>query len=313
MRLAAGRRDQAGRWHADNPADYPPLDVRGTLPWSVLRQDRADWRARVAWWREQGVDEPKPQAITPAMVNTGRHGRSSGGVSRFDPHLAEVITRWYCPPGGIVMDPFAGGPVRSLVAAHLGYPYRGIELRGDQVEANRARAATWRERGLLAATPVWHVGAAQELLPELDDGEADLIFTCPPYHNRERYTTNPRDLSAMRWPQFLDTYTTILAEATRVLADDRLAVIVISDIRDSGGHMRGLPALTTAAMAAAGACLINEHVLVEHPGLRVKTMRPAWTAARTAMRCHQLVHVYVKGDRRKAAHAIQGGKAAGGC
>jgi len=36
-----------------------------------------------------------------------------------------------------VLDPFAGGSVRGIVASRLGYRYVGIELRQEQVEANR--------------------------------------------------------------------------------------------------------------------------------------------------------------------------------
>lgn len=61
--------------------------------------------------------------------------------SIFDPVLTEVAYRWFCPPGGSILDPFAGGSVRGLVAAFLGYHYTGIDLRAEQVEANTEQAA----------------------------------------------------------------------------------------------------------------------------------------------------------------------------
>src|SRR5690606_20124512 len=60
-------------------------------------------------------------------------------VSVFDPHLTDLHYRWYCPPGGRILDPFAGGATRGLVAAARGYHYTGIDLSGRQVEANRAQ------------------------------------------------------------------------------------------------------------------------------------------------------------------------------
>jgi DNA modification methylase len=39
------------------------------------------------------------------------------GTSIFDPVLCELAYRWFCPPGGLVLDPFAGGSVRGIVAA----------------------------------------------------------------------------------------------------------------------------------------------------------------------------------------------------
>lgn len=62
---------------------------------------------------------------------------TASGTSIFDPVLCEIAYRWFCPQGGTVLDPFAGGSVRGIVASRLGYRYVGIELRQEQVEANR--------------------------------------------------------------------------------------------------------------------------------------------------------------------------------
>lgn len=59
------------------------------------------------------------------------------GDSIFDPVLTEITYRWFSPPGGRVLDPFAGGSVRGVIAAMTGRHYTGIELRAEQVRANR--------------------------------------------------------------------------------------------------------------------------------------------------------------------------------
>ncbi|HEY9440198.1 MAG TPA: class I SAM-dependent methyltransferase [Streptomyces sp.] len=310
MRLARGRRDEHGVWHAADPSQYPPMDVHGTLPWSVLDAASPRWRERVTWWRDHGVDDTSPRAHAQGMIATGRHGRISGGVSRFDPHLAEVCYRWFCPPGGHVLDPFAGGPVRGLVAGHLGMPYTGVDLSAAQTAANRARAADWELAGLSAGGTVWIDGDAADVLPRLD-GRYDYLLTCPPYHNREKYSDDPRDLSAMRWGVFVDALRGIVAAAVDRVKPDRFLTCVISDVRDHKGHLRGLPGVTAQAFQDAGAHLINEQMLVTPAGLLAKTMRPAWEAARTTTRRHQLVFTFVKGDRRRAAAAVQGDDNAG--
>lgn len=38
---------------------------------------------------------------------------ASTGTSIFDPVICEIAYRWFCPPGGTVLDPFAGGSVRG--------------------------------------------------------------------------------------------------------------------------------------------------------------------------------------------------------
>ena len=36
---------------------------------------------------------------------------AASGTSIFDPVLCEIAYRWFCPAGGTVLDPFAGGSV----------------------------------------------------------------------------------------------------------------------------------------------------------------------------------------------------------
>lgn len=306
MRLADGTRDEHGVWHPTDPDQYPPLDVHGTLPWSVLRQDSTAWQTRKRWWRALGVDTPAPRAHARSMIATGRHGHISGGVSVFDPHLAEVCYRWFCPPGGLVVDPCAGGAVRGLVATHLGYRYLGVDLSTAQVDANHALADQWEAQGLLPARPHWHAADGVTDLPaHVTPGTADYVLCCPPYHNRERYSGDPRDLSAMNWAGFVDAHARLAQAAVDALAADRLITWVISDVRDYRGHLRGLPALAAQHLRDAGTHLINEQVLVAPTGTLRKVMRPAWEAARTTTRHHQHVLTAVKGDRKAATRAVR--------
>ena len=62
------------------------------------------------------------------------------GTSIFDPVLCELAYTWFCPPGGQIIDPFAGGSVRGIVAHKLGYKYWGCDLRQEQIEANEKQA-----------------------------------------------------------------------------------------------------------------------------------------------------------------------------
>jgi hypothetical protein len=75
---------------------------------------------------------------------------ASAGTSIFDPVLAELLLRWFSPPGGLVLDPFAGGSVRGVVTAMLGRRYLGIDLSEAQIEANREQ---WAEISAKTAPP----------------------------------------------------------------------------------------------------------------------------------------------------------------
>jgi 1-aminocyclopropane-1-carboxylate deaminase/D-cysteine desulfhydrase-like pyridoxal-dependent ACC family enzyme len=117
---------------------------------------------------------PKPEWAT----GTGTENMAAG-TSIFDPVLCEIGYRWFCRPGGKVLDIFAGGSVRGIVAAMLGRHYVGIELRPEQVAANRDQAEVILRHGtspLLSATDTVYTDDPAELTPiqpiEVADGRA---------------------------------------------------------------------------------------------------------------------------------------------
>lgn len=106
------------------------------------------------------------------------------GTSIFDPLLCELIYKWFCPEGGHILDPFAGGSVRGIVACILGYDYTGIDLSQVQIGANKEQA----QEITPDKQPEWLVGDSHKLDDLLPQGKYyDLVFTCPPYHDLEQY------------------------------------------------------------------------------------------------------------------------------
>ena len=57
-----------------------------------------------------------------------------------------------------MLDPFAGGSVRGIVASQLGRAYVGIELRAEQVAANQAQAALGA-----GSAPQWITGDSRDI------------------------------------------------------------------------------------------------------------------------------------------------------
>jgi hypothetical protein len=74
-------------------------------------------------------------------LNAIMGSETATGTSIFDPVLCEIAYRWFSPVGGLILDPFAGGSVRGIVASKLGRQYIGHELRQEQVDANRAQGS----------------------------------------------------------------------------------------------------------------------------------------------------------------------------
>lgn len=218
-------------------------------------------------------------------------GMSLTGTSIFDPVLCEVIYNWFSPEKGIVFDPFAGGSVRGVVAEMLGRHYIGIDLSEKQVDANQMNADK------LGVCPAWHCDDSRNMDLYIPDGSADLVFSCPPYHNLEKYSDHPLDLSNMNYADFLTAYEEIIEKACRKLKDNRFAVFVVGEIRDSKGAYRDFVGTTKRLFMDNGMILYNDGVLLEQYG--TAPMRAANNfKQRKTTKVHQNVLVFYKGDMK---------------
>jgi hypothetical protein len=227
-------------------------------------------------------------------LKAGENAWGGSGTSVFDPVICELAYRWWCPPGGGVLDPFAGGSVRGIVAAWLGHPYIGVDLSAAQVASNREQADAILTN---QHVPEWVVGDSRAVLPTLTDECADLIFTCPPYYDLEVYSDDPADLSAMpSWPAFLDAYGEVIGAALRCLRRDRFAAIVVSEIRGPNGIFRGLVPWTIRQFEMHGARYYNEAIIVNSAGTLPLRVGRYFEAGRKLGRSHQNLLVFVKGD-----------------
>lgn len=214
------------------------------------------------------------------------------GTSIFDPVLCELIYRWFTPPGGHVLDPFAGGSVRGIVAALTGFQYTGVDLRPEQIAANVVQGDQIVEDG---PAPRWIAGDSQDIT-SLAPGRYDLIFSCPPYFDLERYSDDPRDISNMNYEGFLKTYQAIVAASVGMLKPDRFACFVVGDIRDRRGFYRNFVGDTIEAFQDAGATLYNEAVLITSVGSLPIRVNKQFQGYRKLGKTHQNVLVFYKGD-----------------
>lgn len=257
------------------------------------------------YWKKQEAERAAGRPLTNAEFEADWFQPEAyvGGTSIFDPVLCEVAYRWFCPPAGRVVDPFAGGSVRGIVAAWLGLAYTGVDLRAEQTAANDEQwAAIAKMHPGQPGTAEWLTGDSRDALPGL--GAADLVFSCPPYFDLEQYSDDPADLSnAGSYDAFLDAYATIIDRSVALLADDRFAVFVVGDIRGPDGSYRGLCADTIRLFGKAGAAHHNDAILVTAVGSLALRAARIFGGARRLAKAHQNVLVFVKGDPRKAVEA----------
>lgn len=221
------------------------------------------------------------------------------GTSIFDPVLAEIDYCWFSAPGDTIIDPFAGGSVRGVVASRLDRVYTGIDLRIEQIEENIKQG-----RALCESQPTWICGDSTNIV-ELVDGETfDHIFTCPPYGSLEVYSDDPRDISNMAADDFSEQYSLILNRTCSLLRDDRFATIVVGNYRDKKGYLIDLAGITVKAMEDAGLYYYNDAILVtQTASLSIRAGRPFKTSRKLG-RTHQYVLNFVKGDPKKATERL---------
>lgn len=191
--------DDHGDGFEDNPSlpveAAKPLQIRfGCPPFDVFDARQGYWRDRKRQWlslgfrsevgrgtrlARHGVHKADPDFYTKKskleeqlgrILTTAEYLRDyyelpdtavCSGTSVFDPVLCELAYRWFSPRGGTVLDPFAGGSVRGIVAAVTGRKYVGVDLSSEQVGSNREQVEQILksvEPGISWVTPICQHG-----------------------------------------------------------------------------------------------------------------------------------------------------------
>ncbi len=223
------------------------------------------------------------------------NGVVATGTSIFNPVLCELIYRWFCPDNGSVLDPFAGGSARGIVANLLGYDYYGIDLSQQQVKANIEQG----KRITPQNPPHWVVGSAQNMDNLIPNKHFSFILTCPPYHDLEKYSDDMDDLSNMSWSTFKTEYAKIIEKCVAKLENNRFACFVVSEIRNENGSFKGLVPLTITCFMASGMWYYNEIILLNTVGSLALRIGGQFSRFRKIGRMHQNVLVFYKGDMER--------------
>ena len=290
------------------PKASGPVSERFTMPpFTILDARNGEWQDRKRAWIAVGIASEvgrmddmtytgSAKSFDYYRVKEGIRAESiEQGTSIFDPTLCELAVRWFSPAGGQIVDPFSGGSVRGIVAGCLGRNYWGCDLRPEQVAANEAQADDIAPQ----VRPTWVCGDSMETLA--DAPEADFVFSCPPYGDLEKYSDDPRDLSAMEWHTFVAAYKRIILRAVLKMKPDSFACFVVGDFRDGRGFYRNFVSETIDGFEQAGARLYNEAILATAVGTAAMRVTKQFETSRKMAKTHQNVLVFCKGDPRAAA------------
>ena len=271
-------------------------------PFSVLDTKSGSWQSRKRQWLHKGIKSEVGSRIVNgnnalgALTNrekkqaesTSKIRDTADGVT-FDPALCEVIYHWFCPEGGSILDPFAGGSVRGIVAQYLGHYYTGIDIRVEQIASNRDQALDILK---VNNQPNYYVGDSNKVLDELTP-EYDFVFSCPPYGDLETYSDLEGDISNMEYEKFLATYESIIAKSCKKLKSGGFACFVVGEFRDKQGYYRGFVPDTIRAFEKCGMKFYNEAILLT--AIASASMRAKGNMkSKKLVKVHQNVLVFIK-------------------
>jgi DNA modification methylase len=293
--IIAGITEEEPQNFRDKLNNSPPSSLFDTFvvpPFSVLDTRQGYWAERKTMWLNYGIRSEVGREDNLVFNKNIKIGPRDNGTSVFDPVLCEICYRWFCPAGGLIFDPFAGGSVRGVLAKITGHRYTGIELRQEQVDANRENT---NELGLDAEGLRWVCDDSLNMDKHIKDGTADMVFTCPPYFDLEKYSDDPRDISNMEYDDFSEVFGEIMTKAARKLKENRFFVVVLSDVRDKSGIYRDMTGALKATMASCGLRLYNDIILLNVVGSAAFRVRRAMRN-RKVVRVHQNVLVFFKGN-----------------
>ena len=272
-------------------------------PFSVLKV--SSWQERKRQWLSLGIKSElgRSDGFYKGLYDLAKKGgqkddtAKKAGTSIFDPVLCEIMYSWFSKSGDKIIDPFAGGSVRGIVANKLNRDYTGLELRKEQVAANNENIKEICKKDF----PKYIIGDSNKTLDSITDASFDMCLSCPPYADLEVYSEDPADLSNMPYEKFVEVYSSIIGKLYAKMKDDTFVVWVVGEVRNKDGNYYNFIGDTINAFLDAGFNYYNEIILETMLGTAALRAQRNFNAGRKIVKTHQNVLIFCKGDGKKAA------------
>lgn len=313
-----------GNGVGSSPANSSLNDRFVVPPFSILDTRKGYWQARKKMWREligdMGESRNDTLIQSPEIKykdlyqRTRKHREELGlsfkeyldkyvpddvkdreakkilsqGVSLLDPVMAELVCRWFGQENCKTFDCFAGDSVFGFVSAHLGNEFVGIELRPEQAQLNSERVEGMSARYIC--------DDGQNVAQHIEPDSQDLLFSCPPYFDLEKYSDLPNDASNQgSYEDFIVILRNAFTAAIGCLKENSFAVIVVGDVRDkSSGFYYDFCGDIKKIFKDNGINLYNEIILIE-TGASTALRASRYMETRKVAKMHQNVLVFYKG------------------
>ena len=212
------KRKQEYKQLLPTPSEVKVIDYFGFKPFSIIKptkESKAKWND--AYFNDGEIDERKGYGV--------RNDEGVAKMSEFHAGLAENLIKYWSLPGARVVDPFAGRVTRAVVTTQLGREYYGYEITPNTYK----RALKHFEK--LGINPTLYLGDGTQL-SETENQFADMVMTCPPYFDIEKYESVEGQLSDIGdYSEFMEMMDKTAENCFRVLKDGGFCVWVVADFR----------------------------------------------------------------------------------
>jgi 16S rRNA G966 N2-methylase RsmD len=177
---------------------------------------------------------PQKRAAEPSVLRESlRTYTNTGRVSNFRPLVAKAIYERYSKDDDRILDYCAGFSGRLLGALALDRNYVGLDPAKSQIEGLTKTYRKIKKLGLSKSSVAFHRVCAEDWMAEQSSASFDLIFSSPPYFNKEKYSHEATQ-SFIKYPkyeiwrnQFLYT---IIREGHRLLRSGGYFIINICNV-----------------------------------------------------------------------------------
>ncbi|HDK42171.1 MAG TPA: hypothetical protein ENG87_02225 [Candidatus Pacearchaeota archaeon] len=149
--------------------------------------------------------------------------------SEFNPTVAENIINFWSEKDDVILDPFAGR-TRCFVSAMKDRKYIGFEISKEVIDKIIPMINTNKLKEYKHKPEIFNMDSFN--LDKINLPMVDLIFSCPPYWNLEKYESCEGQLSDVKdYNEFLERYKQIMKKSINLLKEDKYMALVVGDFR----------------------------------------------------------------------------------
>ena len=165
--------------------------------------------------------------------NWMKKGRGSF-LSKFNSEYSKRIIEMWSKKGDNIIDPFSGRSSRALTSTLMKRNYTGFDVINDNLQEAKDQYDKLKE--------IYEMGkinlindTSENILNYCEEKKYDLLLTCPPYFNIEKYDSVPNQLTDIKtYDEFLKIYKKILEKSVKTLKPGKFICIVLANFRING-------------------------------------------------------------------------------